>query len=187
MNTKKKLAAKILKTSHQKVRFADGSQEEISKAITRADMRGLIAVGKIQKITPNEQSRVRARENAAQKSKGRRKGKGSRKGRKFSRISRKEQWMTKIRLQRVFLKELRERRLLSPTDYRLLYAKSKGGYFRNKRHIKLYLSEQNLLKKEGAAEKKILPGREQPHNKDRQTGSIPSNKPLSENIKHHHQ
>jgi len=162
MNTKKRLAAKILKTSHQKVRFADGSLEEISKAITRADMRGLIAVGKIKKITPNEQSRVRARENAAQKSKGRRKGKGSRKGRKFSRISRKDQWMTKIRLQRVFLKELRERELLSPTQYRLLYAKSKGGYFRNKRHIKLYLSEQNLLRGDEVPEKGMPNRKEQP-------------------------
>ncbi|MBI2103023.1 50S ribosomal protein L19e [Candidatus Woesearchaeota archaeon] len=147
MNTKKRLAAKILKTSPGKVRFADGSLEEISKAITRSDVRGLIAVGKINKITPNEQSRVRARENAAQKSKGRRKGKGSKKGRKFATISRKEQWMTRIRLQRLFLKELKESGLLSPSTYRALYAKSKGGYFRNKRHIKLYLTEQNLFQK----------------------------------------
>lgn len=145
MNTKKKLAAKILKTSHGKVRFADGALDEISKAITRSDVRGLIAVGKISKITPNLQSRVRARATAAQKSKGRQKGKGSKKGRKFSRISRKEQWMTRIRLQRLFLKELKENGLLSSTNYRMLYAKSKGGYFRNKRHIKLFMTEQNLF------------------------------------------
>ncbi len=145
MNPKKKLAAKVLKTSPGKVRFNESALEEISKAITKSDVRGLIAVGKIKKITPNEQSRTRARENAAQKSKGRRKGKGSRKGRKFAEISRKERWMTRIRLQRRFLKELKQKGLLSPANYHLLYAKSKGGYFRNKRHIKLYITEQNLI------------------------------------------
>ncbi len=145
MNTKKKIAAKVLKTSPQKVRFADGALDEISKAITRSDIRGLVAVGKIIRIRPNEHSRVRARENAAQKSKGRRKGKGTKKGRKFALITRKERWMTRVRLQRSFIKELRDKNLLSSTNYRALYNKSKGGYFRNKRHVKLFITEHNLI------------------------------------------
>lgn len=145
MNLKKRLAAKILKTSPEKIRFADGALAEINKAITRSDMRGLIAVGKISKITPNEQSRVRARKNAAQKRKGRQKGRGSKKGRKHATVSKKERWMNRIRVQRHFLRDLKEKGLLSPANYRGLYVKSKGGYFRNKRHIKLYLTEQNLL------------------------------------------
>ena len=145
MNIKKKIAAKVLKTSPEKVRFAEEALGEISKAITRSDIRGLIAVGKISRKRPNHQSRVRARENAAQKSKGRRKGKGTKKGRKFAVITRKEQWMTRVRLQRFFLKELRDKELLSSANYRMLYNRSKGGYFRNKRHIKLFITEQNLI------------------------------------------
>ena len=145
MNIKKKIAAKVLKTSPEKVRFAEEALGEISKAITRSDIRGLIAVGKISRKRPNHQSRVRARENAAQKSKGRRKGKGKKKGRKFAVITRKEQWMTRVRLQRFFLKELRDKELLSSANYRMLYNRSKGGYFRNKRHIKLFITEQNLI------------------------------------------
>ncbi len=145
MNIKKNIAAKVLKTSPEKVRFAEDALGDINKAITRSDIRGLIAVGKISRKRPSEHSRVRARENAAQKSKGRRKGKGTKKGRKFAVITRKEQWMTRVRLQRSFLKELRDKELLSSTNYRMLYNRSKGGYFRNKRHVKLFITEQNLI------------------------------------------
>ena len=147
MRNKKSLAARILKTSPKKIKFAVDALEEIKKAITKSDLRGLIAVKKITRRPSNEQSRVRARKLADQKKKGRRKGHGSRKGSKYSKVSRKEQWMAKVRVQRQFLKELREKKLLTPHNYRNLYAKSKGGYFRNKRHIKLYITEHHLIEK----------------------------------------
>ncbi|MBU0460171.1 MAG: 50S ribosomal protein L19e [Nanoarchaeota archaeon] len=145
MKNKKILAAKILKTSRKKIRFTADALEDIKKAITRADLRGLIAIKSIYKNQANEHSRSGARKIAAQKRKGRRKGKGSKKGSKNSTLTKKDKWMAKVRIQRKFLKELREKSLLSPNNYRMLYSKSKGGYFRNKRHIKLYLNEHNLL------------------------------------------
>ncbi len=145
MKNKKLLAGKILSISPYKVKFAIDALEDIKKAITRADLRGLIAIGKISKKGTNEQSRVRARKIAVQKRKGRRSGSGSKKGKKYSIVTRKEKWMAKVRVQRVFLKELREKQLIEVKDYRDLYRKSKGGYFRNKRHIKLYLSEHKLI------------------------------------------
>jgi len=155
MKAKRKLAAKILKISPKKVSFAVEALDEIKKAITRSDIRGLIAVKKIVRKKTNSQSKVRARKIAKQKSKGRQKGAGSKKGRKFASVTRKERWMTKIRVQRAFLEELRGKWLLSPKDYRKLYAKSGGGYFRNKRHIKLYMADQKLIEgkkvKEGLA------------------------------------
>lgn len=147
MNSKKKLAAKILKTSPKKVKFAAEALEDIKKAITRSDLRGLIAVGKVKKETPNQQSRARARKVASQKRKGRQKGRGSKKGSKNSIITRKEKWISRIRVQRKFLKELKTKGLLSLKNHQLLYRKSKGGYFRNKRHIKLYLAENRLIEK----------------------------------------
>jgi len=145
MKNKKALAARILKTSPKKVKFLTDALEDIKKAITRSDIRGLIAIKKITKSTKNQQSRVRARKISAQKRKGRQKGKGSKKGSKNSVVSRKEKWMAKVRTQRVFLKELKEKSLISNKNYRALYNKSKGGYFRNKRHIKLYMTEQHLI------------------------------------------
>jgi len=145
MRNKKKLAAKILNVSPKKVVFAVNALDDIQKAITRSDMRGLIAVGKVSKAKVNQHSRGGARKIAKQKSKGRQRGKGSRKGSKHSIITRKENWMVRVRVQRELLKELRDKHLLSTSNYRMLYTKSKGGYFRNRRHIKLYLKEHHLI------------------------------------------
>ena len=147
MKSKKRLAADILGTSPKKVKFAADALEDIKKAITRSDLRGLIAIKKIVKSKKNEQSRSRARKIAAQKRKGRQKGKGSKKGSKHSIVSRKEKWMAKVRVQRIFLKELKDKELVSVKNYRSLYNKVKGGFFRNKRHIKLYLTEYHLIEK----------------------------------------
>lgn len=147
MNSKKRLAAEILKTSPSKVRFASDALEDVKKAITRSDIRGLIAVKKIKKAATNEHSRSRARKIASQKKKGRRRGRGNRKGTKYSVVDRKTQWARRIRIQRKFLSLLKNKELLNTKDYRALYVKSKGGYFRNIRHIKLYLTEHNLIDK----------------------------------------
>lgn len=145
MNNKKKLAAKILNVSPKKVVFSSDALDDIQKAITRSDMRGLIAVGKVSKAKVNQHSRGGARKIAQQKGKGRQRGKGSRKGSKHSIVTRKEKWMVTVRAQRELLKELRDKSLLSTNNYRMLYSKSKGGYFRNRRHIKLYLKEHHLI------------------------------------------
>ena len=145
MNSKKKLAAKILNVSPKKVVFSPEALDDIQKAITRSDMRGLIAVGKISKAKVNQHSRGGARSIAKQKGKGRQRGRGSRKGSKHSIVTRKEKWIALIRAQRELLKELHSKNLLSTTNYRLLYRKAKGGYFRNRRHIKLYIKEHHLI------------------------------------------
>jgi len=46
------------------------------------------------------------------------------------------------------LKDLRDKDLVTKKDYHELYLKSKGGFFRSKRHIKLYLEEHRLIKRE---------------------------------------
>jgi len=143
MKNKKRLAARILKTSPNKVKFAQDSLEEIRKAITGSDLRGLIAVGKITEDKSNYHSRAGARKLASQRKKGRRKK--VRKGGINSSVSKKEKWMSKIRVQRELLKKMRDGSLLSKSNYRVLYYKAKGGYFRNKRHLKLYITEQKLI------------------------------------------
>lgn len=145
MRNKKRLAAEILNVSPKKVKFAPDALEDIGKAITRADFRGLIAVGKISKSKENQASHSGARKNAAQKRKGRRRGSGSKKGSKYSNVSRKEKWISRIRVLRVFLNELKDKNLITKKNYRMLYSKCKGGFFRNKRHLKLYLKEHSLV------------------------------------------
>ncbi|MCM2325579.1 MAG: 50S ribosomal protein L19e, partial [Candidatus Woesearchaeota archaeon] len=91
-------------------------------------------------------SRSRAKKAHAQKLKGRRKGAGSRKGKQGAREESKRAWINKVRLQRTFFKELKEQKKVTPEVYKDLYRKSKGGFFRSIRHVKLYITEHKLMK-----------------------------------------
>ena len=63
--------------------------------------------------------------------------------------------MQKVRVQRELLRKLKEKGMIAREDFKELYTKVKGGFFRNKRHIKIYIEEKGLIKKkENDAEKK---------------------------------
>ena len=147
LNLQKKLAADILKCSKKKVSLDTSRLEDIKESITKADIRSLISEGAIKKKASNAISRVRARKIALQKRKGRRKGPGRRKGKKTARLSKKRSWINRIRTQREFLKQLKEKSIITSSIYQQLYMKSKGGFFRSKRHIKLYIEEHKLVSK----------------------------------------
>lgn len=147
MRHKKQLAARILKISPKKVAFSQDALADIQKAITRSDMRGLIAVGKISVQRKSAQSKARARKIKVQKRKGRQSGRGSKKGSSFATVTRKRRWILRVRKQRAFLHTLRQKQLISIQNYHLLYNKVKGGYFRNTRHIKLYLQDYHLIER----------------------------------------
>ena len=144
MKIQKKLAAKIVKKSPKKVILNPDKLEEIKEAITRQDIKSLIKNKAIIIKKEKGVSRGRARKANKQKAKGRRKGQGSRKGKANARFSNKKKWMNKIRLQRTFLKEIKGK--LDAGMYKNLYRKAKGGFFRSKRHIKLYITEHKLIK-----------------------------------------
>jgi len=145
--TQKRLAASLLKCGLDRVRFRPEHLHDIKEAITKSDLRLLITDGIIFKEPMTGVSRVRARKIGAQKRKGLRRGHGSRKGTPNASTPDKEKWMNKVRSQRVFLKELRDKKHVSGATYRSLYRKSKGGFFRSRRHIKLYLDDQRLWQK----------------------------------------
>lgn len=147
LDKKKRLAAQILKCSLKRVVFNPERLSEIKEAITRTDIEGLIKDGAIIKMPKRGISRIRARERALQRKKGRQRGYGTRKGKHTARLRKKTRWMNAVRLQRMLLKELRDTKKLAKSDYRKLYLKSKGGFFRSKRHLSMYIEEHNLLKK----------------------------------------
>ena len=107
----------------------------------------MIGQGLIAKEEGNYTSKFWARKRKTQKSKGKQKGYGSRKGKATAREPAKRSWMNKIRLQRKFIKSLRDNKKIEIKDYHDLYMKSKGGFFRSIRHLKLYTEEKNLIKK----------------------------------------
>ena len=145
MKIQKRLAAQILKTSPRKIRFDTDRLEEIDEAITKQDVRMLIKEKAITRIQDKGISNARSKKLKQQKSKGRRKGAGSRKGKRTARLPRKRKWINNIRSQRRLLKKLKENEKIAPKTYRDLYNKSKGGFFRDTRHIKLYVKENELI------------------------------------------
>ncbi|MBI4153969.1 50S ribosomal protein L19e [Candidatus Woesearchaeota archaeon] len=143
----RRLAASVLKSGLLKVRFDPERLADVQEAITRADIKRLIHDGIITARPDTGISKFRARKIKAQKSKGRRKGDGSRKGSSGARLGRKEDWMQRVRAQREFIRELKSKGLIEKKTFRDMYRRSKGGFFRSRRHINLYLTENQLFVK----------------------------------------
>ena len=148
LDVQRRLAAQILKCGTHRIKFDTERLEEIKESITKSDIRSLINNGAILRKRLLNTSSYWTKIRKAQKSHGKQKGQGSRKGKKTARLYPKRVWMNKIRLQRNFIKDLRDQGLISITDYHELYMKSKGGFFRSIRHIKLYTNERGLMKNE---------------------------------------
>lgn len=147
LDTQKRLAACVLKCSPKHISFDTSKLSEIKEAITKADIRSLIKSGIIKGKSVRGVSRGRTRHNISQKRKGRRFGFGTRKGTPTSRLSRKERWIQKIRIQRKVIARMKKEKQISNKSYRVLYKKAKGGIFRNKSHLMLYIDEHHIVEK----------------------------------------
>ena len=147
MKLQRRLASDIIGCSPKKIVFDDSKLDEIKEAITKADVRNLISNGTIIVLQKRGISRGRTNKNRGQKRKGRQKGLGSRKGRAGARgENHKRLWINKVRLQRGFIAALITRNQIDKPTHYDLYRKVKGGFFRNKRHIELYLEEKGIMK-----------------------------------------
>lgn len=129
LSAQRRLAADVLDVGKSRVWFDPDAQGEIAEAITREDIRELVANGTIETKTAKSNSRGRAREREQKRAYGHRKGPGTRKGTAGARQNSKDAWVSRIRAQRRRLKELREEGTLTRTQYRALYNKASGGEF----------------------------------------------------------
>jgi len=136
-----------LKCGENRVKFDTENLQSIKEAITKSDIRALVKDKIIKKRKKAGVSRTTARKTLKQKRKGRRAGPGRKSGTHHARLSKKRAWMNKIRAIRGLLRTLREKEVIDSKVYNMLYQKSKGGFFRSRRHIKLYLEEHKLIKK----------------------------------------
>lgn len=143
LTLQRRLAANLLKCGIHRVKLDPEKLEEISEAITREDIRRLIKDGIIWKEQEKGVSRARVRARKRKKSRGA----GSKEGGKYSRLSRKEQWMIRVRAQRRRLKELRDRGLITRTTYRKVYMMVKAGAFKSVASMMEYLTQNNLIRR----------------------------------------
>lgn len=153
LSTKRRMAASIMKVGKGRVWLDPDESEDIEEAVTRDDIRGLIHDGVIQSKPKIGTSRGRANFKKAQKAKGRRSGHGSRKGAKGARLPKKRKWISTIRPIRKTLLELRETKKIDSATHRKLYGMAKGGIFKSKTHLNMYLLEKKLITQEKKAEK----------------------------------
>ena len=142
LSAQRRLAADVLEVGENRVWFDPDEQGEIADAITREDIRDLVAEGTIQADEPSGNSRGRARERNEKRAYGHRKGPGSRKGTAGARENDKQDWQSRIKAQRRTLRELRDSGELDPSEYRELYDMAKGGEFQDVRRLRNYIEER---------------------------------------------
>lgn len=148
LSLQKKLAAEVLKCSYKRVIFNPERLQDISAAITKEDIRKLIDEGAIVKLQKKGVSRARAKKIHAQKKKARRIGPGSKKGKRSARIGGdKRAWINKVRSQRRYIAELKEKGLITKETYKKIYDQISGGFFRSRKHIQIYLQDSGLFVK----------------------------------------
>lgn len=145
-NLQRRLAKEVLRVGKYKIWIDASHADEIKEAITKADVRSLIKKGFIKFRRTNMRSRVRARKLHEQRVKGRQKGIGKRRGTKTARAGTKEVWISKVRSQRELLKSMKNSELLEKKEWKRLYRMVKGGFFRSKAHLKLYIEKEGLVK-----------------------------------------
>lgn len=147
LTPQKKIAASILKTGVKRVWIDPDVQEDLSLALTRDDIRKLIADNIIRKKPIKGVSRGRARFLKIQKKHGQRRGHGSRKGRMGARQPTKRLWIAKVRAQRRYLQNLRDYERITPAQYRTIYTKVKGNSYRSVGHLKNTIEDLGIIKK----------------------------------------
>lgn len=140
-----RIAASLFNVGKRRIWIDPSHASEVKEAITKRDIRNLIKKDVIKILPKRGISSFRINKKRLQKRKGRQKNIGSRKGAFGARTNRKTLWIIKIRNQKAFLKEIRDKLLISKRNYRMLYKKAKGGFFRSVRHIRLFVEEHNLL------------------------------------------
>ncbi len=145
LSMQKRLAAEVLGCGVTRVWIDPGSAEKVKSAITRADVKKLVKEGVIKKLPAKDSSGKAVAERIEKKKKGRRRGHGSRKGSRGARSGKKTPWILRVRAQRSLLKKLRDSGKLERKDYRKVYRMVKGGMFRSKKHLLMFLEQNGMV------------------------------------------
>ena len=146
MNTVRRIASEILNSGESRIRFKPEAVAHIGDALTREDVRALIADGSVFALPKMGVSRIRGRKKQEQKRKGRRFGSGSRKGTFATRSGKKTAWIAKVRAQRNCLSALVEGNKIKEGSSRKIYSMIKGNAFKGVKVLETYLKDNKLLK-----------------------------------------
>lgn len=144
LTLQKRLAAKLLKVGESKIWIDPTRLKDVQSAITRIDIKKLIKQGAIKRL-PSKVKMPKEMKKSKRKLAGKR-GPGSKKGSKHARLPKKRRWINTVRPLRRMLKELKASGAIDNRTYRKLYMLVKGGQFRSRSHLRIYLEQRGLLK-----------------------------------------
>jgi len=146
LKTQKRIAAGVLGIGKSRVWVNPAAAVDIAQAMTREDVRGLIEQGLIQEKPKKVQTRARAKKRVILARKRKSVGHGKRKGTAGGRKGQKVKWMERIRSQRKFLKNLKQKGAIDARVYRKYYLTAKGGGYPNIRTLKESMKTGGVLK-----------------------------------------
>lgn len=134
LTSKRRMASQVLGVGRNRIRFNESAGDSLEDAITRGNIRALIKDGVIWTVQKKGISRGRVR---AAKRRPTKRGRtaGRREGAKYSRTTKKERWMLKVRALRKRLKVLRDRGEITNELFRRIYRIVGGGQVRSIRHM----------------------------------------------------
>ena len=149
VSNQRRIASELLKCGVGRIWVNEAKLDEVALALTRDDVRKLIADGDIRHKQKIGISRGRARFRHIQRFRNQQRGPGKHQGKKLSRqkLGRGMRlWINRIRPQRRYLRTLRDIGEISATTYRRLYKQAKGGQFRSVSYLRTQLVENGVLK-----------------------------------------
>jgi len=155
ISTVRRMASALKKAGESRIWIDPQRMEDVQKAVTKDDVRGLIRQGIIKVERKKGVSRAIGRLHDAKRRKGGRHGFSKRRGTHGARAGGKAEWLLRVRAQRKMLKALREKgRIASNAAYRETYLKIKGGAFPDRARVMMFLKDKNYLNVEEKKEAK---------------------------------
>lgn len=138
----RRIAAELMGRGESKVRIKHDRVDDAKKAITREDVRTLIANGGVYAIKPKHNLSLYSKELREKRNKGRRRGPGRRKGTLKAR-----QGLTygkKIRGQRRVLGALKREKIIDNISFKKYYKLVKGGNFQTKAQLLSHITADGV-------------------------------------------
>lgn len=146
LKTQKRIAARVLGIGESRVWVNPEAATDIAQAMTREDVRELVKQGLIQEKPKKVQTRAKAKKRVTLRRKRKGVGHGKRSGTAAGRKSKKETWMNKVRPQRAFIRNLRDRKKIDAKTYRKYYLRVKGNSYISVNQMKEAMRTDGALK-----------------------------------------